>query len=379
MKNTTKQFEKMRPYNDEEVKEAMKRIIQTKEFEAVLQYVFPERSLEESLLEMSKVTSTDDFQKRFSSHAVEEVLRKTATDFSYSGMEHLEKDKSYLFISNHRDIVMDSAILQNVLLTNGYRTTQITFGSNLMKGQFVIDLGKVNKMFTFYRGGGRAEIYKNAFIHSEYIQKVINEVGDSVWIAQRDGRTKDGNDQTRVSLIKMLTMVTNGKDVIETLQSCNIVPVSISYEYEPCDLLKIREKLNTIDGKYEKHSEEDFQSILHGIVSQKGKVHMAFCKPVNQFIEENKDRLDSSIVHQEVANFMDREIHKNYQLNPINEFAYDFLNSNQDWDSFVESNKDYKEYASYFDNIAKEFKDKSLASEELLKMYAAPKVNVLIC
>ncbi len=169
-----KVYEEMRPYRDEEISEAMNRILKEQAFYPVLKYVFPKRSIEESLREMASIKTIYDFQMKFSKCAVEEVLNKTATKFTYSGAENLDQETSYLFISNHRDIVLDSAILQCVLSYNGHRTTQITFGSNLMSSQFIIDLGKVNKMFTFYRGGSRVDIYRNALIHSAYIKKSID-------------------------------------------------------------------------------------------------------------------------------------------------------------------------------------------------------------
>ncbi|MCG8578537.1 MAG: 1-acyl-sn-glycerol-3-phosphate acyltransferase, partial [Bacteroidales bacterium] len=249
-------MEDMRPYNDTEVKEAMARMLEKEEFKGVLNYVFPDKSISESMRLMQEIDSTQSFQEKFSSKAVDEVLNKTATQFTYSGLENIRPDESYLFISNHRDIVMDSAILQNILYKNGHRTSQITFGSNLMSSQFIVDIGKVNKMFTFFRGGTRNEIYQNALVHSAYIRKVIGEINESVWIAQRDGRTKDGNDQTQVSLLKMLTI--KQKDNVAAIKQFNIVPITISYEYEPCDVFKVLERIKSKEGSYKKAKDEDF-------------------------------------------------------------------------------------------------------------------------
>ncbi|MCW3785566.1 hypothetical protein [Plebeiibacterium sediminum] len=368
-----KVYEEMRPYRDEEIAGAMSRILKEQAFYPVLHYVYPNRSLEESLKEMGAIKSIYDFQSKFSKIAVEEVLNKTATSFSYSGVENLDKETSYLFISNHRDIVLDSAILQCVLLNNGHRTTQITFGSNLMSSQFIIDIGKVNKMFTFYRGGSRVDIYRNALIHSAYIKKVLTEENESAWIAQRDGRTKDGYDKTQISLLKMLTI--KEKDHIAALKKFNICPVSISYELEPCDIYKVRERLASAEEEYVKEKDEDFNSILNGIVGTKGRVHIAFGKPVNCFIDENIDELDNNNIHQKVCDEMDRQIWLNYQLNPFNYVAYDILNTSQQNMGAKYSEQDIDDFYDLIDQKVSGETDQIRIKKQkdgLLKMYAAP-------
>ncbi len=371
-------YEEMRPYKDEEISDAMARILEEKAFYPVLQYVFPDRTVEESVKEMSTIDSIYDFQLKFSKNAVEEVLNKTATNFSYSGIENLDKDTSYLFISNHRDIVLDSAILQCVLINNGHRTTQITFGSNLMSSQFIIDLGKVNKMFTFYRGGSKIDIYRNAMIHSAYIKKILTGEKESVWIAQRDGRTKNGSDKTQLSLLKMLTI--KEKDHITALKNFNICPVSISYELEPCDIYKVRECLATSEDEYVKEKDEDFKSIVNGIIGAKGNVHIAFGKPLNSFIEENTNELDISNVHEKVCNEIDKQIWHNYKLNPFNYVAYDILNTSQQHLGSRYSGQDIDNFYKLLDEkVSGESNPISIKKqkESLLKMYAVSVENYL--
>ncbi len=368
-----KVYEEMRPYRDEEISGAMNRILKEQAFYPVLQYVFPKRSIEESLKEMASVKTIYDFQMKFSKCAVEEVLNKTATKFTYSGAENLDQETSYLFISNHRDIVLDSAILQCVLSYNGHRTTQITFGSNLMSSQFIVDLGKVNKMFTFYRGGSRVDIYRNALIHSAYIKKVLTEEKESAWIAQRDGRTKDGYDKTQLSLLKMLTI--KEKDHISAIKKFNICPVSISYELEPCDIYKVRERLAATEEEYVKEKDEDFNSILNGIIGPKGKVHIAFGKPVNFFIEENIAELDNNNIHEKVCEHMDREIWLNYQLNPFNYVAYDILNTSQQNLGNKYTEQDIDDFYNLLDQKVSDETDQIKIKKQkdgLLQMYAAP-------
>ncbi|MCU4173549.1 1-acyl-sn-glycerol-3-phosphate acyltransferase [Carboxylicivirga sp. N1Y90] len=367
----------MRPYNDIEVQEAMIRLLKHKEFEQILKYVFPNQDIDISLEQMRNVKSTNDFQRIFSSSAVEEILNKTASCFSFSGLENLRNDSSYLFISNHRDIVMDSAILQNVLLTNGHRTTQITFGSNLMSNQFIIDIGKINKMFTFYRGGSRNDIYYNALAHSLYIKKVLTEEDQSIWIAQRDGRTKNGNDKTQLSLLKMLTI--KQKDPIKAIKQFNIVPVSISYELEPCDILKVNESIISEKGSYAKKKDEDFNSVLTGITGKKGKIHLAFGEPINSFIDANADTLTACNIHENVCKEMDRQIYLNYKLNPINYVCYDIISYIDSGLNVTYNETDIKETRALIDRKANELSaiNKNMAKQKLYEMYAAPVRNYL--
>lgn len=377
MINLEEIYDEMRPYRDHEVKAALGRILQQQEFKAVLQYIFPQRTIEESLTALKKTKSISDFQKIFSDPAVESILNKTASQFSFSGIENINKNTSYLFISNHRDIVMDSAILQNVLLQNGHRTTQITFGSNLMSSDFIVDIGKMNKMFTFYRGGSRVDIYKNSLLHSAYIKKVITQENESIWIAQKDGRSKDGNDKTQLSLLKMLTI--RAEDHVQAIKLFNIVPISISYEIDPCDVWKVRETIMSSKGRYVKAENEDFKSVLDGIKGFKGKVHLSFGKPINEFIEANAALLNNENVHQLVCNEMDRQIFANYQLTKFNYASFDILNLSQKFlgDKYCED--DLTTVSNYIDKRVSEILDvdQQELKDGLVKLYAMPVFNAL--
>ncbi len=370
MKDIDKILKEMRPYNNGEAKLALARVLENQKFHEVLKYVFPNRNAQDSIEVLKKVETVNDFQKEFSSQAVEEVLNKTASSFSYSGIENIDKNTSYLFISNHRDIVLDSAILQYILLKNGHRTTQITFGSNLMSSQFIVDLGKINKMFTFYRGGSRIEVYKNALVHSKYIKNVLLNENESIWIAQRDGRTKNGDDRTQLSLLKMLTI--KDRDYIAGIKQLNIVPISISYEYEPCDIQKVREKLNP---EYVKSKDEDLLSILGGITGKKGKVHLAFGRPINGYIEQHAAMLNNDNIHQCICDEMDRQIHSDYQLNPCNYIAYDLLNEEYKYKDVKYTQHEISNFIEMIDSKCD--RGETNLKEGLLKMYASPLVNAL--
>ena len=197
-------FEDIRPYHQSEFAEAWKRITTEPTFFAALKYLFPEEENKKIVAELNQINSTKEFQLRVMHHAIRNIIKQSSVGLTCSGFENIDAQKSYLYISNHRDIFLDSGILQILLVEHEHDTTEITFGSNLMINQFITDVGKANKMFTVYRGGTRRELYENSLRLSNYIRHTITEKKQSAWIAQRNGRTKNGADETQVGLLKML-------------------------------------------------------------------------------------------------------------------------------------------------------------------------------
>jgi len=373
------EFKEMSPYNDNEVSVVVKRLIKCPEFFSILKFVYPGRNITNVLNEFKQIKKVDEFQTLFSSYAVSQIINKTSDGLTYNGLDNLEKNKSYLFIANHRDIVMDSAIMLWLLKENNYRKVQITFGSNLMSSQFIIDLGKLNKMFTLYRGGTRREIYFHALLHSAYIKEVLLNRKESVWIAQRDGRTKDGNDHVQSALLKMLLI--KQTDLFSKLQELNIVPATISYEIEPCDVSKIKEKYitNVCKKEYIKSEKEDFTSVINGIVSPKGKINISIGKPLNIFLNEHSELTDLPLdeLVNTVCEYMDKQGYLNYKLYPFNFIAYDRLAGTNDF-----LNKKYTtEDINKFDNLLKNKKKSSeiidpVFEKMFLEMYSAPVKNL---
>ena len=277
---TTNEFEGIRPYNEAEIPAAMQRIACSKEFPRLASHVFPDRPTEEVRQEVMRCKTVREFQLGVMYHANKQILRRSTTGFTHSGIERLSPKRNYLFVSNHRDIMLDATLMQNVLTDEGFDTCEITFGENLMRGQLVIDVGKSNKMFKVTRSGGSArEFYKESLLLSQYIRSTITEKHQSVWIAQHNGRTKDGTDRTDQGIIKMFGM-SQTTDRVASLAELNIVPVAISYEWESCDVLKAIELYRHLQGPYTKQPGEDLNSILTGILQQKGRVHLEFCEPV---------------------------------------------------------------------------------------------------
>ncbi|MFT3739392.1 MAG: hypothetical protein QM786_11590 [Breznakibacter sp.] len=378
MEHIKDRFNVIRPYFDEEVSGAVKRVVQHAWFKNIIHYLYENDCFETVISNFGKIGSVDAFQREFSDHAVKKVIEKTSDGLTFGGLENLVPDKGYLFVANHRDIVLDSAIMQMVLLANGHKTSQITFGSNLMSSQFVIDLGKLNKMFTFFRGGSRIEQYQNAMLHSAYIHHAVRDRIESVWIAQRDGRTKDGDDKTQVALLKMFSL--GYKDVCEGLEPLNIVPLTVSYEYEPCAASKLRELYVRGTGqKYVKQPGEDFESVLSGITGYKGRIHLEFGKPLNGFVRElSASAYDQNERAVRIASEIDRQVYINYKLNGINYMAYDLMNDGCEYAGVRYSNDEMRQFLDYMAKTLSRIEgDRDVLKQLFLKMYAGPVINML--
>ena len=330
-------FEDIRPYTDDEISAAMDRIAGSTSFPLLASYVFPDRNIDDVRREVRSYKSIHDFQMGIMYWANRKIIQDSTTSFTCGGMENIIPSSSHLYVSNHRDIMLDAALFQNVLVDNGHDTTEITFGANLMQGQIVIDIGKSNKMFKVARPGGSVrEFYKSSLLLSEYMRHVITEKHQSVWIAQRNGRTKDGKDRTDQGIIKMLCM-SRSDDKVRAIADLNIVPVSVSYEWESCDILKTVELYERQFGPYIKKPGEDLNSILTGITQYKGNVHFEVCKPL-RFEELNEfSDLTSVEFHKAVANLLDQRICSSYHLYPNNYIAHDILYGNKKYSDMYSS------------------------------------------
>ncbi|MBN1108462.1 MAG: acyltransferase, partial [Bacteroidales bacterium] len=327
-------FEDVRPYNDHEINPALIRITSNPLFGKILEFLFPGQDHDQIRHELNSIHKAIDFQMKFMHPLVGSIVQKTSDGLFNEGFNRITPGTPYLFVSNHRDIVLDSAILQVLLFDHGHETSEITFGSNLMINQFVIDLGKVNRMFKVERGGNKAELISNSRKLSAYIRHTITGKRTSVWIAQRPGRTKNGNDRTESGLLKMFNMSGAG-DFKESFSELNIVPLVISYEYEPCCALKVRETMVSIQqGSYQKRPDEDLVSIITGITQHKGRIALSVGQPVNSFISriDDNDTLNNKLTR--LAGMIDDEIYSNFKLWPGNYIAFDLLNNNDDYSSF---------------------------------------------
>jgi len=326
-------FDDIRPYNASEIPAAMQRIAQSEHFPKFSKFIFPDRNVEEVRDMVSKLRTTYEFQKEVMYYVNEQIVNKSISKLTYSGLEYLDPAKNYLFISNHRDIMLDSSLLQYIFFKNGLRTTEITFGSNLMRPQLVVDIGKANKMFKVERSCNIRDFIKNSLHLSDYIRFTIREKGESIWIAQRNGRTKDGNDVTDQGIIKMFCM-SDQKNLSRSAAELNIVPIAISYQIESCDLLKTMELYKSrVMGKYVKQPGEDLNSILTGIMQQKGCVNISVCEPLKNEELEFDFNFPNEF-YKNVAALIDKRIYANYKLFDNNYAAHDILSGNNTYSDF---------------------------------------------
>lgn len=329
-------FDDIRPYNDSEIPAAIARVAVDPFFSTVVRYLFPNEDVESFRTRFMQIKTVRDFQEQVMDCAIQSVLRQTSTGFTCEGFEKLEPGRSYMFVANHRDILLDAAILQVVLNQYHLPTSEITFGSNLMQGQMVIDIGKMNKMFRIMRGGTRQDFYRNLKEVSAYMRYTLLQKHSSVWIAQRNGRTKDGMDKTESALLKMFA-TSSDKPFVENLSELNITPVAVSYEYEPCDFLKTQELYISQYQPYIKEEGEDLHSILRGITQQKGRIHLAMAPTIGEADLQECDKLDRNARFAQLARLIDQQIYQRYRLFPTNYIACDILSNTNRYESMYDS------------------------------------------
>jgi len=370
-------FEELRPYYDTEVESVMQKMVQNPTYFSLMKYLWPEMNESQAREKALHTKNVRDFQAGYMSHAIWHIVKESSKGLTWSGIDKLDKNKAYLFVANHRDILLDSAILQIILEKEGFSTSEITFGSNLMDNGFITDFGRLNRMFTVKREGNAKELYDISRQLSAYIRHTIIDKNVSVWIAQRNGRTKDGNDLTQTGLLKMLGL-SGGKDFVKCFSDLNIVPLSISYEYEPCDYLKVQELyLSSLHSKYVKAPGEDLNSIITGIKQPKGKIHLAFGKVIQEELPEiNKSGNDNEKIKQ-LTVLIDKQIHNDFQLNPVNYVAYDLSFQT----NVFKNNYTLEEKANFEKYVAEKTSNLSGEQEVLktmfYKMYAYPVSNKL--
>lgn len=325
------EFEDIRPLHDNEVKEGISRLLKVKEFRGMVEYAFQGKvPFEQVEQQLRQIETVKQFQSGLITKMLGFVIAKTSEEFTFSGLENIEKDKAYLFLSTHRDIVLDSALMNLVLNDNDYDTARIAIGDNLVKEPWINDLVRLNKSFIVKRGKQGKDKVMASMQLSKYIAHSILNDNQSVWIAQREGRTKDGIDKTQPGLIKMLS-IAGRKNPVDHLRKLNIVPVTIAYEYNPCDALLLPELLaKSEEREYVKGPMEDLISMMKGIEGKKGRIHLNFGTPINTISDNLKGITEEKFVNEVVA-IADQEIYDTFKLFPTNFIACDLLNKNIRW------------------------------------------------
>lgn len=373
------EFDDIRPYNDEETSAALKRIAGNPFFFVISKYLFPRRSALALGHKLRHISSVDEFQNDVMVDVVRSIIDKSSEGFSFSGEENIKgRDGRFLAISNHRDIVLDPAFLEYSLHMAGEPYSRICVGNNLLSRPLVIDIMRSNRMITVNRGLSARELYESSFRLSKYIRTSVAS-GVPVWIAQREGRTKDGNDRTMQGVLKMLYM--GGKGTFaENFGELGLVPMTYSYEYEPCDILKARETyLRTVKGSYTKKKREDLCSILTGIKQQKGRIHLSIGKPISAeelsaaAAESGNDR------YQAICRLIDSRVNAGRVLYKTNYIAADMLAGTKENLGKEYTGADYDAFGRYVESRMRKV-EKNIRGEELrgifLRIYANPVLSI---
>ncbi|NOU60041.1 1-acyl-sn-glycerol-3-phosphate acyltransferase [Marinifilum caeruleilacunae] len=373
-------FDDIRPYNDSEVVEVINRLIQEEAFIKFAQQLFPGFSKEMIEKALSEVKSIKEFQGNFIIRLAQHIIDNTTKGITIDGLENLDPKQSYLFISDHRDIILDSALLNVMLHHNGFETTEIAIGSNLLIQPWIADLVKLNKSFVVNRNVTVRQMLESSKQLSNYINFALNTKKSSIWIAQREGRTKDGDDRTQQSLLKMLQM-SGGREFCAHFKNLRIVPVAISYEYEPCDAMKTLEvHLKETESGYQKTAKDDLRSMIRGMINEKGRVHFNIGKPIDHMLDTIEEMDESKDKYKALADLIDYRIHKNYKLWPDNYIAYDIVNGSKEFlDKYTIEEKEL--FLKHMEKKMATIEDRSEDTERLrqifFEIYANPVKNRL--
>ncbi len=339
-------FDNIRPYTDNEAAEALKRVAESDSLKNIVDFVFgPGKEVPVRHL-LSSLNSIDEFQAKVMADVVRSIIKKTTTELIINGVENVKNGHKHLLLSNHRDIVLDPAIIQLVLFENGLSTTEIAAGDNLIASPLIEDIFRSNRMVKVIRGGSPKETYTSSVLLSEYIRDCVESNRCGLWIAHRNGRAKDGLDKTSQGVLKMLAMSGKG-DFIEDFTSLSIIPVGISYQFEPCDFMKALELYKTArDGKYVKAPGEDTASILKGISQNKGRVCLTFAPEISREEIEECGQGTKNDRFLKMGDIIDERIHAAYKLWDNNYIAYDMLHGTDRYASeyTVEAKQTFVEY-----------------------------------
>jgi hypothetical protein len=368
------EFDEIRPYNDDEVPLIMARLLADPVFTRVLQNLYvDEVKIKEVRDAMQQTRDIESFQLRFMVPFLEGILKSSTRGLTIGGLEHLKKDQSYLFISNHRDIVLDSALLNVEMYKFGYKSTEIAIGSNLLVYPWIEDLSRINRSFIVKRNIPVRQMLEASNLLSAYIRQTITKNGNSIWIAQREGRSKDGLDLTSQALLKMLNMSNEGK-FVQGFEELQIVPMSIAYEIEPCGNEKVAELLKRqADPCFHKSEKDDLLSMVSGLKNQKGRIQIQFGKPIgSDALKELSKEGNINDRLKLLAEYIDQQIYTNYQLFPNNYIAYDlYYNCNKYIEHYtLEEQSLFIELTHQRLKLVNE--DREEAMELWLKMYSTP-------
>ncbi len=370
------EFSSISPYTDAEAAEALNKLADYPVVDFASQHFFPEESPDYLKNILKNIKTIDEFQVLVMQKLVRWVIDHTSHNFSYDGISNIDPSKKFLALSNHRDIMLDPAITQLVLYSNGIPMTEIAVGDNLITNKTIEWLIRSNRMIKVIRGVSARELYLSSQLLSKYIRMNITEQRSSIWLAQRQGRTKNGYDTTEQGLLKMLDMSGTG-DFQKNFEELNIIPLSVSYEYEPCDVLKARELVISRKRKYVKAEGEDLRSIMEGIMQPKGSIHLNIGKPLTSEEIEAAARCDKNDRYQLIRHAVDLRVIEGYKLWKNNYIAYDILNHSFKYSDYY-SPVDMEQFVGYMskklDTVEPEINREDLR-RIFLEIYANPVVT----
>lgn len=371
-------FDPIRPFEPEELPAAYERLLADEQFRAVLGYVFKGVPFEAVAAKMRQCRTNLDFQKAMCYGFLENLLRLASRgcDIDVSAIDTAGR---YTFVSNHRDIVLDSALLDKLLIDAGFTTTcEIAIGDNLLASQWIEDMVRVNKSFIVRRSAGIREMLANSKLMAEYMHYVIEQKHDNIWIAQREGRAKDSDDRTQQSILKMMAMGGEGS-VIDRIAQLHIVPLAISYEYDPCDYLKAREfQLKRDVEGWKKTKADDVLSMRTGITGYKGRIHYHCAPCIDEWLRSLDPDMPKGDLFETVARHIDSEIHSGYRLYPCNYVAADLLAGDEALAGHY-TPEEKAAFEQYLDGQMRKIdlpdRDDDYLRTMMLRMYANPAIN----
>lgn len=374
-------FDDIRPLNNDEVKDAIETLVANTDFERAFRYINPDVDWAAFSEIMRSFKTKEDFKSKLAYEAVMMVAKKTTFSLTISGRSRLPEDKKpCTFISNHRDIILDAAFLNVMLYDVGYGMTQVAIGDNLLIRPWIKTLVRMNNSFIVKRNIAVRQMLEASRTLSAYIHHTIKETKESIWIAQREGRAKDSDDRTQGSVLKMLNM-SGDNDILTNLMELNIFPVSISYEFDPCDYLKAQEFQQKRDNPdFVKSQRDDLLSMETGILHSKGRVHFTLTSSINDQLAGLDKEMEKNEIVAAVASIIDKEIYKHYRFYPCNYVAYDMLTGTKRFSEGygLKDKKQFEEYLQgQLDKIVIPNKDEAFLRTKILEMYTNPLKNHL--
>lgn len=367
-------YDHIRPYHDGEVNQALKAIGSHPMVKSMLKFIYPQASEEYIQEQLNNCNSIRDFQTSIITRGIQNVLMRSSHGLTTSGFDKLDKDTAYFYISNHRDILLDTCLINISLFYNDLIMTASAIGDNLVKKSFLMELARLNRNFLVQRGLGPREMLKSSKLMSEYMAEKVLVDNRSIWIAHREGRTKDGNDLTQQGVLKMIGLGKGEDSIFDYFKKIKIVPIAISYEFDPTDMYKMPELMaKHYEEEYIKSSNEDFNSILKGLTGQKKRIHISAGEVLNLELDDIANSGQPvNKQFQQLASLIDDKIHQYYKLWPTNYVAYDMLHNTEKYSNSY-SEKEKRQFERRVERRV-DVND-NVALQNFLSMYANPVIN----